>query len=309
MPGTREIELRPPRRIKLPVLLFVATALSTFWAGASHWVPQEPFSDSLGTSSWMPVRQVLVAHWNDGLVYMAALLGILLTHEMGHFLATIAHRIRASLPYFIPFPVFSPIGTMGAVIAMDAMRANRKELFDIGIAGPLAGLAVALPVCWLGTQQLDLTTTPRGPYSVDLPILMRWMLDVVQPPGYERGSMIPVSQLNPLFMAGWVGLLVTGLNMLPVSQLDGGHVTYTLIGRKAHWLAWCLVIGAVIYMVMTSQYTWVLMLALVVFVIGVRHPPTSDDQVPLGPTRYVIGCASLVIPFLCFAPKLLEFRL
>ncbi len=300
---------RSPRRVKLPVILFLATALSTFWAGASHWVPQEPLGDALGEASWMPVRQTLLAHWQEGLLYTTSLLAILLTHEMGHFLATLLHRIRASLPYFIPFPVISPIGTMGAVIAMDAMRADRRQLFDIGIAGPLAGLVVALPVCWFGTRQLDLTTHPIGPYAVDLPLILRWMIQLAQPPGYEQGTVIPVSQINPLFMAGWVGLLVTGLNMLPVSQLDGGHVAYTLFGRKAYWIAWGLVAAALVYMVVTSQYTWSLMLFLIVFVLGVRHPPTSDDRVPVGPLRYALGIVSLVIPFLCFAPHILTFRL
>ena len=298
-----------PRRIRLPILLFVLTALSTFWAGTARWVPHEPFGDSFLEGSLMPVRQALVAHWQEGLTYTAALLAILLTHEMGHFIATLVHRIRASFPYFIPFPVLSPIGTMGAVIAMDAMRADRRQLFDIGIAGPLAGLAVALPICWIGAHQLDLTTPPVGPYAIDVPLAMRWMLEWAPPPGYQPGEPIAVSHLSPLFMAGWVGLLVTGLNMLPISQLDGGHITYTLLGRKAHLLAWGLVVAAVMYMVLARQYTWIVMLLVIVFVLRVRHPPTRDDHVPLGTFRYVLGMTSLIIPLVCFAPRLLVFRL
>ena len=222
---------RRPRRVRLPVILFVATCFSTFWVGANHWLPLP-----MGT----PVRQMLIAHWMDGLIYMACVLAILLTHEMGHFLATVRYRIAASLPFFIPFPI-SPIGTMGAVIGMDGLRANRREMFDIGLAGPIAGLLVAVPIMWIGVTKLDLTGTVYGPFAVDLPLIVRITLSYVQPPGYEADQPIWYSQLNPYFMAGWVGFLITGLNMLPVSQLDGGHLVYTLFGRRAHW------IGAVLW--------------------------------------------------------------
>ena len=128
----------------LPLILFIATCLSTFWVGAADWRPQ--LIESPG-EMW----QVVTANWQQGLTYMGAVLAILLTHEMGHFLQTVRYRIPASYPLCIPVP-FSLIGTMGAVISMDGMRANRKQIFDIGIAGPLAGLAVAAPILYIGVQ-------------------------------------------------------------------------------------------------------------------------------------------------------------
>ena len=282
------------RRVRLPMFLFVATCLSAFWVGVTQWsvAPAYP-----------PIRQAILAHWQDGLLYMGCLIGILLAHEMGHFIMTLVYRVPASFPYFIPFP-FSPIGTMGAVIGMDGMEADRKEIFDIGLAGPLAGLVVALPVMWIGVTHLDLTQPAYGAYAVDVPWGVRLVFHWLQPTGYVPGKLIWCSQLNAYFMAGWVGLLVTGLNMLPVSQLDGGHVTYSLFGRGAHWIARGFILIAIAYIVIGQQWNWVIMLLLVLF-IGPDHPPTRNDNVPIGRVRYFLGCVSLAIPVLCFAPKLM----
>lgn len=143
---------RPKRRRVIPILLFVATCLSTYWVGAADWKPQQ-----FGTSEQM--WHAIAANWEQGLTYMGAVIAILLTHEMGHFLQTVRYHIPASYPLCIPVP-FSLIGTMGAVISMDGMRANRKQIFDIGVAGPLAGLAVAFPILYLGVMRLDLSTPP-----------------------------------------------------------------------------------------------------------------------------------------------------
>ena len=141
------------RRVALPVLLFAVTCLSTFFAGATSWQPLLALADSgvWGTVGW---RQLLIRNWDQGLIYMGCVLAILLTHEMGHFVATLLYRIPASLPFFIPFPV-APIGTMGAVIGMEGQRADRRGIFDIGLAGPLAGLIAAAPILWLGIMRLD----------------------------------------------------------------------------------------------------------------------------------------------------------
>ena len=274
------------------------------------------------------MRETLVAHWLDGLVYMVAVLAILMTHEMGHFLTTIRYRIPASLPIFLPFPA-SPIGTFGAVIGMDGMRANRREMFDIGLAGPLAGLVVAVPIVWFGLASLDFPTTcsvcnfesaagtehceqcdeplVHGPFAIELPLVMRVTLDWLQPKGYHSGTQITFSQLNPLFMAGWVGLLITGLNMMPVSQLDGGHVVYTLFGRRAHWIARGFMVFAIAYIVFAENWSLGVMVMLVLL-MGTDHPPTRDDTARLGAIRTVLGYTSLLIPILCFAPRIIILR-
>ncbi len=291
---------RHPRRKRLPLILFLITCASTFWAGVAGWLPGHYLMLAIAQQDGMPLRRAILAHWQDGLIYMACVLAILLTHEMGHFIAALRYRIPASLPYFLPLPI-SPIGTMGAVIGMAGMRANRKEIFDIGIAGPLAGLVVAVPVMWVGIQQLDLTTPEHGMFALDTPLSVRLALEHASPPGYESGDGVWYSQLNPYYMAGWVGLLITGLNMLPVSQLDGGHVLYTLFGKRAHWIARGFMILAIAYIVYNKAWAWSLMV-LLVLLIGTDHPPTRDDSVPLGWFRTALGLASLAIPLLCFPP-------
>ncbi len=293
-----------PRRKRLPLILLLLTCVSTFWAGATGWAPMHYLIEWYGTGDAMAIRRAVVAHWQDGLIYMVCVLAILFTHEMGHFVATLRHRIPASLPFFLPLPI-SAIGTMGAVIGMEGMRADRKQMFDIGIAGPLAGLVLAVPILLVGIHQLDLQTTAHGPFRIDSPWAVRLLLDWVQPAGYRSGGSVWFSQLNPYFMAGWVGLVVTGLNMLPVSQLDGGHVVYTLFGKWAHWVARGFVVLAMVYIVWTGNWMWSVML-LLVLLMGPDHPPTRDDSVRLGWFRTTLGLLSLSIPFLCFPPRIMQ---
>ena len=278
----------------LPLLLFIATCLSTFWVGAADWRPQLIESPDL---MWHTVA----GNWQQGLVYMGAVLAILLTHEMGHFLQTVRYRIPASYPLCIPVP-FSIIGTMGAVISMDGVKANRKQIFDIGIAGPLAGLVVAAPILYLGVTNLNLSAAPP-PHDIQLynPVIVRWLIEWMHPQWADRASWVAVSQLNPYFMAGWVGMLITGLNMLPVSQLDGGHTIYALFGRDAYKIARAFIIIAIAYVVLNLEQAaiWTPMLILVIL-LGIHHPPTADDSVELDDFRWILGVASMAIPVLCF---------
>jgi len=311
---------RPPRRrrVVLPLVLFLLTCASTFFAGATGWMPfphlwygllNSLTSNPMGVGGdpyfLLSLRRVIVDHWQDGLIYMGCVLAILLTHEMGHFVMTVIYRVRASWPYFVPLPI-SPIGTMGAVIGMDGSKADRRQIFDIGLAGPLAGLVVAIPIIWIGASRLDLSTPPQG-YQFGLPLVVQLLMAHLHAGAYQPNMGVAVNQLNPFFMAGWVGLLVTGLNMMPVSQLDGGHVTYALFGRGAHWVARLFMLFVFGYMAVALYLfhafpTWLLM-AVLVLMIGTDHPPTRDDSVRLGWFRILLGAASLLIPVFCFAPN------
>lgn len=298
----------------LPVFLLVATCVSTFIAGTMSWEPNLLFA--LGQACWnffqgehtirgvdavlMLIRQQTLRYADQGGVYMVCVIAILLAHEMGHYVMTRVYKVPATLPFFIPFP-FAPMGTMGAVIAMKSQEADRKQIFDIGIAGPIAGLVFAIPIVWYGVAQLDVTAPMAGSYRYDLPLLARWMYSMMHPDG-PGITEVYSSQVSAMFMAGWVGLLITGLNMLPVSQLDGGHVTYTLFGRHSRWIARMFVVLAIAYMAYQRILIWLLMLILV-FLIGLYHPPTADDRVPLGKTRVALGLLSLLIPVLCFPPR------
>ena len=282
----------PGRRIVKPVLLFVATCLSTFWAGAMLWEPLNFMGN------WHHARIFAIANWQTGLIYMAAVIGILLMHEMGHFIQTVRYGVPASLPYFIPVPVLTT-GTMGAVIGMEGSRADRRQLFDIGISGPLAGLVVALPVIWFGILNAKVAT----PHDIPLgdPLIFKLLTHWLRP---ELASGVTLSKNNPLLMAGWVGMLITGLNMLPISQLDGGHVIYGLFGKKSHLIARAFLIAAILFVIIAEQYNWVVMMVLVIL-LGVDHPPTRDDDERLGPLRWTLGFVSLIIPILCFTPFIL----
>lgn len=302
--GGHQVYYLPPRRVKWPVILFVLTCLSTFWVGVTDWLPVQSLMVAAENGSLLNVRQAILAHWPQGLLYMGAVLLILLLHELGHFITTILYRIPASMPIFLPFP-FNPIGTLGAVIAMHGNLADRKQIFDIGIAGPLAGLVVAIPLTFIGISQLDLTVQPHGGLGFRLPLLMQWIATSMQVAGYTPGQAIWTNQLNPIFAAAWVGLLITGLNMMPVGQLDGGHITYTLFGDSAHWIAQAVIVFAIAFMVYQQNFMLVVMV-LLLLIIGTDHPPTRDDDVPLGAMRWFFGISSLAIPILCFPPLIFQ---
>ena len=260
------------------MILFIVTCVSTFLAGS-------------GFGFHPPI-------WIDGLIYMGAVMAILLAHEMGHFLQAVRYHVPASLPYFLPMPI-SPFGTMGAVISMRGSNADRKELFDIGLTGPLAGLVVAIPIVAYGVataEPFPLGVPTAGHYPDSL--LVKFFMWLMRP-DLEAGQEL---SLSPLLQAGWVGLFITGLNMIPVSQLDGGHVAYALFGRNAHLLARLVVLAALLFIFTSGgeAFGLLVMVALVLF-IGVAHPPTADDTAPLGRGRRLIGLLSLAIPILCLS--------
>ncbi len=289
-------------RLQIPSILFISTALSTFWVAATN-------GDLLGTLSAIgsalalgdfaaPFRPI-AENWWQGVVYMAAVMGILLAHEMGHYLQARRYHVPASLPYFIPMPI-SPLGTMGAVIGMRGSQADRKQLFDIGLTGPWAGLAVALPLAWAGIRSATaLPFKPEMEGTFGDPLIFQLLIAWLRP--NDPPGTVLIVHANPLVMASWVGMLVTGLNMLPIGQLDGGHVTYALFGRRAHWVALAAVVVALAFIVVAGRYEWTLMLALIML-LGTRHPPTADDRAELGRFRTLVGWFSLAIPVFCLTP-------
>ena len=292
------------RRLKVPIILFVLTCASTFWVGVTDWQPIQSLEICRQRGDMMYVRQLVLTHWSQGLLYMGAVISILLLHELGHFVMTLIYRVPATVPIFLPFPL-NPIGTLGAVIGMQGTVADRKQIFDIGIAGPLAGLVIAIPMAFLGVSQLDLTIPAAGGLGFQCPLFLDWLIRWMEVPGYN-GRCVWLSQLNPYFSAAWVGCLVTGLNMIPVGQLDGGHITYTLFGEWAHTIAEAMVVLAIAFMVYYGHFVLVIMVGLLLLV-GTDHPPTRDDTVQLGGFRWALGLASLVIPILCFPPMIFEF--
>jgi membrane-associated protease RseP (regulator of RpoE activity) len=272
-------------------LLWLATAATTFAAGVVGWQPLV-----LGVDADLAAQVPL--HWGRGLAYMLAVLAVLGAHEAGHFVAAGIHRIPATLPFFLPVPVMLT-GTLGAVIGMEGSRANRRQLFDIAIAGPLAGLVLAVPALVAGM----VLGAPSSDPLFAMPPLARWLMALVRPDLLSGGGIAP----NPLYMAGWVGLLVTGLNMIPISQLDGGHVVYALFGPRANWLARSLLCASIAGIVFLGRYNWIIMVVLVT-VIGADHPPIREEGQPLDRFRTVLGLCSLVIPLVTFMPEPLHLE-
>ena len=290
---------RPRRRRLVPLVLFLATCFFTYAAGTYHWLPLafgQQFDETRGEywdfhTTW----HQLAANWQDGLTYSACVMAILLAHEMGHFLMTVRYRIPASYPIFLPMPLMVT-GTMGAVIGMEGYRANRRQLFDIGIAGPLAGLVLVVPMVWIGIKIATPFNPAAGQIEFGAPLMVKLLAGWLRP---DLNGATPA--LNPVYMAGWVGMFVTGLNMMPVSQLDGGHVIYAIFLKRGHWIARAFLMSAIAFVVFTGQYSWTLMVVIVTL-IGVDHPPTADDKMSLGVGRTILGLCSLVIPILCFTP-------
>lgn len=282
-PVSPDIAALRRRRLRLQAVLYGLTACTTFAAGVVGWQPMLlGFDDDL-------VAQI-GGQWPRGLVYMTAVMAVLTAHEAGHFIAARWHGIPATLPFFLPVPILLT-GTLGAVIGMEGSRANRRQLFDIAIAGPIAGLVVAMPVMatgmWWGTPATD------SPFA--LSPLARGMLAVVRP---GAAGIEP----NAAFMAGWVGLLVTGLNMIPVSQLDGGHVSYAIFGRWAKWIARGVLAAAVAGIALFSLFNWIAMV-VIVMLMGTDHPPIRDDGRPLGALRTAVGLLAFLVPIVTFMPE------
>jgi membrane-associated protease RseP (regulator of RpoE activity) len=301
-PSASPAPFRPsPRMWRISGLLFGLTCLSTFYIGARHYngvVPAEFFWQAVfadGPQAQFFQRAML----RSGLLYAGPLMATLLFHEFGHYLQARRYHVPAMPPMFIPMPFF-PFGTMGAVIVQSPRHADRKAMFDIAISGPLAGLLVALPVAWLGILESKVKTIAGGwsGFVFNEPLLMRWMVEAVHGPLATDQTVI----INPLLMAGWVGIFITALNLTPIGQLDGGHILYCLIGKRAHVVAVLFVWLVAGYMIATQYWAFSVMLLLITM-MGIRHPPTANDQVPLGRVRVVLGWLTLAFLLIGINPR------
>jgi membrane-associated protease RseP (regulator of RpoE activity) len=295
------------RRWRVPMILLLASIASMTWAGLTAWSPMDVLEKAWDQNSLFEVRRSVLANWMPGLLFSLSLTAILGAHELGHYVVTRAYGIRSTPPLFIPFPI-SPIGTCGAVILMDGRQADRRQIFDIGIAGPLAGLVLAIPVAIAGLLiELPLRSGSEPAFVFGQPVFIQFLAEwfaspTAIPMSYLGEPGIANTDMNPLLMAAWVGLLVTGLNMIPISQLDGGHVIFGLLGRRSRIFSWCAYAGCVGYVIygtiVYKQGLFVVML-LLVSLMGIPHPPSRNDEVNLGWPRQILGWTTLLLPLLC----------
>lgn len=290
---------RPRLRWQLPLFLFLATCVSTVVTHSNYLF------------RWF--EPGLEVNWKQGLIYGATVMAILTAHEFGHYLQARRYGVPASLPYFLPMPL-SLFGTLGAVIVMRPRKAGPKALFDIAATGPLAGLLPALLACFFGLRWSELVdAVPKQEGALGVPLIFDFFSFLVFGNVPEGQAL----QLHPLAFAGWVGLFITALNLLPIGQLDGGHILYTLVGKRAHFISVAFLGSAAIVVLVdaTREIFWQSgigywpwgLLVLLLFFLGVKHPPTADDGAALGPGRTLLGWALLLFVILGFTPRPLIF--
>lgn len=274
----------PPSNWVINLILFLLTIFSTLYFGAAG----EP--GFTGTQFWLGWR------------FSLCLLLILGSHELGHYFAARYHKVPVTLPYFIPFPTI--FGTMGAFIQLKAPVKNRRALLDIGVAGPLAGMVFALPILFIGLATSAVAELPAGGYILEGNSFLYALAKII-----TFGRMLPAGgqdvTLNQVAWAGWVGLFVTGLNLIPLGQLDGGHVAYVLFGKQARHFYWPILATMVLLSFMSGSGAWGLFIVLLFF-FGRTYAETLDEVTVLDGRRRAIAIFALILFVLVFVPTPLQ---
>jgi membrane-associated protease RseP (regulator of RpoE activity) len=297
----------PPKfrdRIWLHVLLFVATVITTTLAGVDHWLS---FTQEYLTAEALPPIRTLLPH---GLWYSATILAILGCHELGHYFACRYYDVDATRPFFLPVPLLMT-GTLGAFIRIREPIPSKRMLFDIGIAGPIAGFVIAVPALLIGLlmsdvkPELALNALPDNVlvYSLGEPLLLKmfsWLIFGSLAEGFSVS-------LHPVAFASWFGLLATALNLFPIGQLDGGHISYAVFGRRSSNVT-LLMIGCAMLLTYFSRswLVWTVLTTIMLFLFGRHHPRTFDEHVPLDPARKRLAIFAVVMFVLCFTPAPIE---
>lgn len=312
-PGQRELSADPsaPDLISVPVtpqrdrlwpyvLLFLATIYTTTAAGAGHYLSfYLGFGGGLNPFS---TRELLIY----GLWYSVPILAILGCHELGHYYACRFYGVAASRPYFLPMPLLLT-GTLGAFIRIRQPIPGKRELFDIGIAGPIAGFVVAVPLLFVGMYLSRIDAIPP-----DYPEPLLWL---GEPLLFKLAAWLTFGHvaegftvtMHPMAFAAWFGLLATALNLFPIGQLDGGHISYAVFGRKSSAVTLVMVaclIGLAFWSM--SWLVWAGLTILMLAVFGRHHPPTPDEHLPLDPTRKAVAVFAVIMFILCFTPAPIE---
>lgn len=282
--------IKKPKIKKKPVwinlALLIATIFTTTLAGSLQWV---------GIYNKDLIEMVSPYYLGKGFIFFSApLLLILGVHEMGHYYASKKHNIDTSLPYFIPLPPPFILGTFGALISTREPIPNRKSLLDIGVAGPICGFLIAIPICFLGflLMQQNPVIAPSGGGYMMPPLIIQ---------AIESFFTIPSNAIvHPTLFAGWVGIFLTAVNLLPVGQLDGGHVARAFLKEKHKYAGW-----AVIFLLIGLSFIysgWLMFAFIILFLIGTQHQPPLNEIDPLDTRRKLIGILIVIVFIVSFAP-------
>ncbi len=297
--------IRPPRRRKfqsrlwLHVLLLLLTLVTTTVVGALHYLSFiSEFSPNPPPFRWDLLIQ--------GFWYSGTLIAILGAHEMGHYAFCRRYDVDATLPYFLPMP-FLLTGTLGAVIKIREAFPTRKVLFDIGVAGPIAGFVILVPALFYGMTLSNVVPAPTegGVLFLGEPLLFRFAAHLVFGPVPDGFTL----NMHPMVFAAWFGMLATALNLLPFGQLDGGHITYATLGRWSTPISIVTVAAAIaMTFISPSWLVMTIMLLVMLFMLGPRHPRVIYEYESLGPGRNLIAVFALLMFILCFTPVPIEFQ-
>ncbi|RPI27122.1 MAG: site-2 protease family protein [Acidobacteria bacterium] len=299
----------PPDRPRrwLPAVLFLATLCTTTAAGIFWYTGfvDRPLSDATGLLGILTDPSYLLG----GLSFSLAILIILIAHELGHYLTCVRYGIRASLPHLLPVPPFAfgfplnPFGTFGAVIRIRSPFENKRQLFDIGIAGPLAGFVFIIPALILGlahSREFVLEGSEGFYLNFGEPLLFKLAARLLV------GNETAYITLHPVGWAAWFGMLATSLNLLPVGQLDGGHIVYAVLGPRWHRIVSIgTLTGLVVLGAATFSISYILFAALI-FLLAFRHPAPVWDYPPLDAKRIILAIVALIILVLTFIPEPVE---
>jgi membrane-associated protease RseP (regulator of RpoE activity) len=283
-------------RVWLHGLLFTLTVASTTLVGAGHYAS---FLGDFSGARGLPMP--FAALFLRGFWYSGTILAILGCHELGHYFACRYYDVDASLPFFIPVP-FLLTGTMGAFIRIREPIPSKRMLFDIGIAGPIAGFIVAVPALFIGLAMSHVVRLPSDPSNLlelGEPMLFKfasWVLWGTQPDGYSVN-------MHPMAFAAWFGMLATALNLFPIGQLDGGHISYAVLGSRSTYVTIAM-IGVVVSLAYfsSSWIVWTFLLLVMLAMFGPKHPRVFDEDVPLDRTRVVLALLAVAMFALCFTP-------
>lgn len=268
-------------KLLIHLLLFIITFFSTLFAGAMQ-------------AGVNVIENPDMIH--KGFPFALTLMMILLAHELSHYFASKRHRVKATLPYFIPAPTI--IGTFGAFIKMKSPISTRKALLDIGVSGPLAGFMISLIVSIIGLSYSSIVSLKevKGGISLGDSLLFSILSNIIL--DYRPG--VQDILLHPIAFAGWIGFFVTSINLLPIGQLDGGHIAYALFGEKHDYLSKLFVL----LMLLFGLFIWAgwAVWAILLLILGLRHPPILYSEIPLDGKRRFIGWLSFIILVMTFIP-------
>lgn len=298
-----EVALPPAEKTKiaLPAVLFLITFLTTLAAGFLFHIS---FVSQNSDEVWARLTRVLTNPMDllYGFPFCFSILTILLAHEMGHYLTCRYYGIKATLPYVIPAPPpINPFGTFGAVIRIKSNFHDRRQLFDVGIAGPLAGIVFVIPALIIGLQnskEFVYTEELGGVLEFGEPLLFQLAAKVFFAGG--EGSQI---SLHPVGWAAWFGMLATSINLLPIGQLDGGHVVYAIFGPRGHRIiSIATFAGLVALSLYSAPMMGYLIFALILLFLGFRHPRPNVEFIRLNRWRLAVALIGMIIFILTFIP-------